>query len=94
MQTIRAVVIGQSTPFFPKRCLDHTRFVGGITVRQFSSSEPVRLVKDLPELELRPGQIGVVKNKWETPFMAYEVEFKNGDRQLRVLLLENHLAAA
>jgi hypothetical protein len=63
-------------------------------VRQFTSSQPVRLVKDLPELELRPGQLGVVKAKWEKPTLAYEVEFQNKDHMLRVLLLENHLMAA
>lgn len=63
-------------------------------MRQFSSSECVRLVKELPELELRPGQVGVVRSKWQSPTLAYEVEFRSGDRPLRVLLLENHLAAA
>jgi hypothetical protein len=63
-------------------------------VRQFNSSDCVRLVKDLPELELRPGQVGVVKTKWDAPTPAYEVEFGYGDKRLRVLLLQNHLAAA
>ena len=63
-------------------------------MRQFTSSEPVRLVKDLPELELRPGQVGIVKSKFQGPTPAYEVEFGYGDRRLRVLLLENHLMAA
>jgi len=64
------------------------------TVQDFKSSEPVRLVKDLPELDLRPGQVGIVRNKWESPTVAYEVEFGYGDRPLRVLLLESHLKAA
>jgi hypothetical protein len=63
-------------------------------VQHFSSSDPVRLVKELPELELRLGQVGIVRGKWEAPFMAYEVEFKSGEREVRVLLLENHLMAA
>ncbi len=63
-------------------------------MRQFASSDSVRLVKDLPELELRPGQVGTVKSKWQGPTTAYEVEFRYGERQLRVLLLENHLMAA
>jgi hypothetical protein len=67
---------------------------GGFTVQQFSSSDNVRLVKELPELELRPGQVGVVRGRWEAPFMAYEVEFRSGEREVRVLLLENHLKAA
>jgi hypothetical protein len=63
-------------------------------VRQFNSSQPVRLVKDLPELELRPGELGIVRGAWEAPTLAYEVEFKYKDKPLRVLLLENHLKAA
>jgi hypothetical protein len=67
---------------------------GGFAVQHFSSSDNVRLVKELPELDLRHGQVGVVRGKWEAPFMAYEVEFQSGPRQVRVLLLENHLMAA
>ena len=63
-------------------------------MRQFASSESVKLVKDLPELDLRPGQVGVVKGKFESPTPAYEVEFGYGERKLRVLLLEHHLKAA
>jgi hypothetical protein len=64
------------------------------TVRHFSSSDSVRLVKDLPELELRPGQVGTVKNKLNGVMPAYEVEFRYGDRPIRLLLLETHLMAA
>lgn len=63
-------------------------------MRQFTDSQCVRLVKDLPELELQPGQIGIIRNKWDSPATAYEVEFRSSDRPLRVLLLENHLMAA
>jgi len=63
-------------------------------MRQFTNSDSVKLVKDLPELELRPGEVGVVKNKFEFPTLAYEVEFGYGDRKLRVLLLDHHLKAA
>ena len=63
-------------------------------MQHFSSSDSVRLVKELPELELNPGQVGIVRGRWEAPFMAYEVEFRSGERQVRVLLLENHLKAA
>lgn len=63
-------------------------------MRHFSSSEPVRLVKDLPELELRPGQVGIVRDRWQSPTVAYEVEFRCGERHVRVLLMENHLMAA
>jgi hypothetical protein len=63
-------------------------------VRQFTSSESVRLVKELPELQLRKGDVGVVLGKWQHPTLAYEVEFKSVQPPLRLLLLENHLAAA
>ena len=63
-------------------------------MRQFASNESVRLVKELPELELSPGEVGIVRGKWETPFMAYDVEFRSGERAVRLLLLENHLKAA
>jgi hypothetical protein len=63
-------------------------------VNEFKSSEPVRLVKDLPELDLRPGEVGIVRNKWQSPTVAYEVEFRYGDKPMRVLLLDSHLKAA
>jgi hypothetical protein len=68
--------------------------VGGITVRQFTSSDRVRLVKELPELQLRPGEVGIVRGKWQHPTVAYEVEFQTNNSPLRLLLLENHLQAA
>jgi hypothetical protein len=63
-------------------------------VRQFTSSESVRLVKDLPELELRPGQVGTIKSKLNGVTPAYEVEFRYGDQPIRLLLLQSHLMAA
>jgi len=63
-------------------------------VRHFNNSDPVRLVKELPELQLQRGQVGIVRSKWQHPTVAYEVEFESAKPPLRVLLLENHLAAA
>jgi hypothetical protein len=48
----------------------------------------VRLVHDVPDLELHRGQIGVVRSTWFAPSMAYEVEFDadGGRQQVRCLL--------
>jgi hypothetical protein len=35
----------------------------------------VRLMRDLPELRLPRGEIGVVRSHWCAPEVAYEVEF-------------------
>jgi hypothetical protein len=35
----------------------------------------VRLVKDVPELALHRGEIGVVRSTWFAPVLTYEVEF-------------------
>jgi len=63
-------------------------------VRHFTTSEPVRLVKELPELDLTRDQVGVVRGKWEAPTLAYEVEFQAKDKPLRVLVLDHYLKAA
>jgi hypothetical protein len=44
-------------------------------MRQPSVDDRVRLTKDIPELELRTGDIGVVCSTWFSPTEAYEVEF-------------------
>lgn len=35
----------------------------------------VRLISDIPELNLQRGDIGVVRSTWFAPTTAYEVEF-------------------
>ena len=57
-------------------------------------SEHVRLQVDLPELELRTGEVGFVVSTWFHPNTAYEVEFpaKPNICTRRVLLLQNQLA--
>ena len=48
----------------------------------------VRLMKDVPELSLHRGQLGVVRSTWFSPATAYEVEFrKAGDDGLTLALL-------
>ena len=57
----------------------------------------VRLVKDIPELGLRSGQVGVVCSTWFSPTPAYEVEFRALGRQqgpTRALLMENQIQPA
>ena len=53
----------------------------------------VRLMKDIPELSLRCGELGVVISAWFAPTVAYEVEFcpPNENYHTRVLVLGEHL---
>jgi len=39
-------------------------------------NQSVRLIKDIPELGLHSGEVGVVRSKWFAPSTAYEVEFQ------------------
>jgi hypothetical protein len=49
----------------------------------------VRLTRDIPELALIRGEVGVVRSTWFAPSVAYEVEFHQvgHDFQTRALLL-------
>jgi hypothetical protein len=53
----------------------------------------VRLTRDIPELSLQRGEIGVVRSTWFAPSMAYEVEFHpvGLDHQTRALVLAEQL---
>lgn len=44
-------------------------------MRTFNIDEYVILLKDMPEYELRNGDIGVVRNPVFKPELAYEVDF-------------------
>ena len=59
------------------------------------SNDQVRLVRDLPELSLRTGAIGVVRSTWFYPTTAFEVEFQppgnRGGIGHRLLLLEGEV---
>ena len=44
-----------------------------MTNRPIMSNENVRLVRQLPELGLQPGAIGIVRSAWFYPTTAYEV---------------------
>ena len=43
---------------------------------QLDVDDRVRLTQDLPERELRQGQLGVVCSGWFHPMPVYEVEFE------------------
>ena len=43
--------------------------------RQPHIDDFVRLIKDIPELSLQRGEVGVVRSTWFAPSVAYEVEF-------------------
>lgn len=40
-----------------------------------SVDDYVRLIRDIPELSLSRGEVGVVRSRWCAPEVAYEVEF-------------------
>ena len=44
-------------------------------MRQPHIDDFVRLTRDIPELALHRGEIGVVRSTWCAPTTAYEVEF-------------------
>ena len=62
---------------------------------QIVSRSPVKLLRDLPELSLRAGDVGIVRSSWHYPTVAYEVEFKRpGTSTARVLLLDEQVRMA
>jgi len=63
-------------------------------MQQITSSDRVRLVDELSELQLLPGEVGVVRQSWHFPNIAYEVEFRPKGRPMRVLLLNGQIAPA
>jgi hypothetical protein len=44
-------------------------------MRQPHVDDFVRLTRDIPELSLNRGEVGVVRSTWFAPATAYEVEF-------------------
>jgi len=65
-------------------------------MRQPTIDDYVRLMRDIPELALRRGEIGVVRSTWFAPSSAFEVEFHQvgHDIQTRALLLADQLQVA
>jgi hypothetical protein len=56
----------------------------------------VRLMRDIPELALQRGQVGVVRSTWCAPYTAYEVEFHTVglDSDTRALVMAEELQVA
>jgi hypothetical protein len=62
-------------------------------MRQPHVDDTVRLTQDIPELQLRQGDVGVVCSTWFSPADAYEVEFVPSglNEHTRALLLAEQL---
>ena len=57
-------------------------------MRQLMTGDRVRLTEDLPALELRQGDCGVVREAWYYPNVAFEVDFRvPGPEQMSRVLL-------
>lgn len=63
-------------------------------LRPILSNEQVRLLRELPEVGIDAGAVGVVRSAWFYPTTAYEVEFAHSDRRgfSRFLLLDGEVA--
>ena len=63
-------------------------------MRQPHVDDLVRLTRDVPELQLKQGDVGIVCSTWFSPNERYEVEFAPGlDCRTRALLLGRDAAA-
>jgi hypothetical protein len=62
-------------------------------MRQPHVDDFVRLTRDIPELALHRGEIGVVRSTWCAPTTAYEVEFHpiGMNSETRALLMAEQL---
>jgi hypothetical protein len=56
-------------------------------------NDHVRLTRDIPELSLYRGEVGVVRSQWCAPELAFEVEFHVAglDEITRALLMSDQL---
>ena len=62
-------------------------------MRQPHVDDRVRLMRDIPELSLHRGQLGVVRSTWCSPFTYYEVAFQEPglDHDTRALVVAEQL---
>lgn len=61
-------------------------------MRMLAVDDHVRLTRDIPELQLNRGDVGVVCSTWFAPALAYEVEFCAGlESSTRALLRQDQL---
>jgi hypothetical protein len=63
-------------------------------MQQILSDSRVRLARELADLQLHQGDVGVVRGSWHYPTVAYEVEFRPTGKPLRVLLLDHEIIPA
>ena len=65
-------------------------------MRQPHVDDFVRLMRDIPELSLQRGQVGVVRSTWCAPYTAYEVEFHAAglEADTRALVMAEELQVA
>ena len=58
-------------------------------MREPRIDDVVRLTRDVPQMSLSRGDLGVVRSTWFAPTTVYEVEFQRIglDHQLRAMLL-------
>jgi hypothetical protein len=56
-------------------------------------NDHVRLTRDIPELALYRGELGVVRSQWCAPELAFEVEFRVAglDEITRALLMSDQI---
>jgi hypothetical protein len=66
----------------------------GQAMQQILSNSRVRLARELVDLQLHQGEMGVVRSSWHYPTVAYEVEFRPAGKPLRVLLLDHEIIPA
>ncbi|HVT90174.1 MAG TPA: DUF4926 domain-containing protein [Tepidisphaeraceae bacterium] len=57
-----------------------------------SAGNRVQLTRELDDLQLHTGEVGVLVSVWQAPTPAYEVEFQLAGQPMRVLLLEHQIA--
>jgi hypothetical protein len=57
------------------------------------SQDSVKLVGELPELQLHAGDVGIVRKSWHYPTVAFEVEFVRGPTPVSVLLFEEQIVS-
>ena len=61
-------------------------------MRQPHIDDFVRLTRDIPELALHRGEVGVVRSTWFAPSTCFEVEFHCGlDCETRALIMGEQL---
>jgi hypothetical protein len=58
-----------------------------------AANDRVELVKELADLQLRPGEVGIVRDCWPYPAKVYEVEFQVHSAPIRVLVFGHQITS-